>query len=47
MKYVPIFVPVILILALIAVRLHRPPQAADAGVNVKGVNACEASSSCR
>ena len=47
MKYAPIFVPALLILALIAVRVYRPPHVAEMGVDAKGMIACEASSSCR
>ncbi len=46
-KYTLIFVPVILILALIAVRLYRPPPATDAGAAPKAAITCEPSPGCR
>jgi hypothetical protein len=43
MKYVPIWVPVILILGVVAVRLYRPPPVGAARAPI----ACEPSSTCR
>jgi hypothetical protein len=47
MKYTPIFVPVILILGLIAVRLFRPPPVEHTGTAPMPAVACEAPASCR
>jgi hypothetical protein len=47
MKYVPIWVPVILILGLVAVRLYRPPPVGDAAGASRAQIACEPSSTCR
>jgi hypothetical protein len=46
-KYTPIFVPVILILGLIAVSLYRPPPAGYAGSAPKAAAVCDAPSGCR
>jgi hypothetical protein len=46
MKYVPIWVPVILILGVIAVRVYRPPVLASSNIpSLAG--ACSTSSDCR
>jgi hypothetical protein len=47
MKYTPIFIPVLLILALIAVRLYRPSPISNVGAAPKAAITCEASSGCR
>jgi hypothetical protein len=47
MKYVPIWVPVILILGLVAVRLYRPPPVGGAAGASRAPIACEPSSTCR
>jgi hypothetical protein len=47
MKYVPIWVPVILILGLVGVRLYRPPPVGDAAGPPTAPIICEASSNCR
>lgn len=41
MKYTPIFVPLLLILALIAVRLYRPPPSEIAVAAPRAAIACD------
>jgi hypothetical protein len=41
MKYTPIFVPLLLILALVAVRLYRPPPSEVAVATPKAAIVCD------
>jgi hypothetical protein len=41
MKYTPIFVPLLLILALVAMRIHRPPPSEVAVVAPRAAIVCD------
>ena len=47
MKYLPIWMPVILILSMMAVRFYRPPPAADVACVSRAAITCEPSSNRR